>query len=285
MKKKVKQCVCFGLGLTLTFMVASIPFYKYRKYGDQFLNNKLKIQQVQEEDLNSFDVVFLGDSTACTSVSPLYLFNEFGFSTYNCATPFQWLKDSYDILNMVYPVQHMKMVILDINNAYLPFNQYSKFIKMQIFNVFPIFHYHSMLFESDSNPGINYWKGFHCYTQENPGVNLNYMNQDMPEEEIPWLEEIYLEKIYEFCAEKNILLVLTAVPNPMKWNSGKTKAIEAWASNHGIRFIDGNQHIQEIGLDGDTDYMDAGEHTSLSGSNKWMNYLGKILREEYHLKN
>lgn len=284
MKEKLKKILCFILVFVLVLLIASIPFYKYRKYGDQFLNNRWKIEQVQNERQDTFDVMFLGDSTMCMGYSPLYLFKEFGISSYNCGTPFQWMKDSYDILKMVQPMQHMKVLVLDINNAYLPFNQYTKFIKMQIFNAFPIFHYHSMLMENNSNPGINDWKGFHCYTQENPGVNLNYMESDMPEEEMPWLGKSYLEKIREFCAEKNISLVLTAVPNPMRWNSGKSKAVEEWAQENNIAFIDGNKHIQEIGLDGNTDYMDAGEHVNLNGSTKWMKYLGAVLKQQFDLK-
>ena len=283
MKKIVRNSISFMVGLALVLQIVSIPFYEYRKYGDQFINNRAKITRVEAEEPDSFEVIILGDSTTCMGYSPLYLFKVFGITSYNCGSPFQWMKDSYDILQMVYPMQHRKVLVLDINNAYLPFNQWTKFIKVQLFNVFPVFQYHSVLMEEEPVPVIDDWKGYHCYTQENPGVDLEYMNADFPLEELPWIAELYLKKIYSFCQCNDIELILTSVPNPAYWNNGRTKAVETWASSHDVTYIDGNQYLSEMSISGDTDYMDAGEHMNISGSSKWMSYLGSVLKEKYSL--
>ena len=58
MKGKLKKILCFIIVFVMVLLIASIPFYKFRKYGDQFLNNRWKIEQVQNERQDTFDGMF-----------------------------------------------------------------------------------------------------------------------------------------------------------------------------------------------------------------------------------
>ena len=53
------------------------------------------------EEKNTIDVLVIGDSESFTSISPLPIWNKYGFTMYNGGVSRQYMVDTYDYLNKV----------------------------------------------------------------------------------------------------------------------------------------------------------------------------------------
>lgn len=67
------------------------------------------------EKENTIDVLFLGDSEAYCSFSPMEMYNEYGFTSYVCATGAQRLYYTYDFFMKAFKNQKPKVVVLETN--------------------------------------------------------------------------------------------------------------------------------------------------------------------------
>ena len=94
----------------------------------------------------------------------------------------------------------------------------------------------------------------------------------------------YLDKIREICEANNIRLILMKAPSlaPV-WYDSDEEQVREYAKNHQLPYINFYEHLEEIGIDYETDTYDGGLHMNLSGADKVSEYLGGVLKEEYGL--
>ena len=60
-------------------------------------------------------------------------------------------------------------------------------------------------------------------------------------------------------------------------------ALELWAAEHDVAYLDLNLQSDAIGIDWSTDSKDGGDHLNASGAEKFSRYMSVILDEEYDL--
>ena len=91
----------------------------------------------------------------------------------------------------------------------------------------------------------------------------------------------YLEKIRVLCAEKGAQLVLIKAPTlyPVWWGEWDEQ-ISRYAEEKGLLYLNMLEHVEEIGIDWDTDTYDAGLHLNVWGAEKASAWLGEILQKE-----
>ena len=89
-----------------------------------------------------------------------------------------------------------------------------------------------------------------------------------------------LDRIVSLCHERNteVLFYVT----PWKGEFAYGNAMERYAEERGCAFLDLNQAIDEIGLDGKTDFSDE-SHLNYNGSVKIADYVGRYISEHYQL--
>jgi hypothetical protein len=88
------------------------------------------------------------------------------------------------------------------------------------------------------------------------------------------------------CEENGVELILMKAPTNTPqwyWYESWDRAVEAYAQEHGLRYYNFLNNIEEIGLDYTTDTYDQGGHLNLSGAEKLSKYFGKIMTEELDL--
>ncbi len=92
----------------------------------------------------------------------------------------------------------------------------------------------------------------------------------------------YLDKMRLLCEEKGIELMLIKVPtlSPIWYDSYDEQAVE-YAGKYGLTYINLYEHIQDMGIDYETDTYDGGLHMNLSGADKISEYLGEQLTSKY----
>jgi len=255
-----------------------------------------KVRAMESEPENSIDVLFLGDSESCDVYSPVQLYGEQGFTSYNTGSRAQRITDVYAIFQEELKRQSPKVVVLEVNTLFTKDTLYNSKDAAEMFmeQVLPITHYHSFykiaeIPEIISGMNTEYarasvLKGFWyrkvavAYTGPK-----NYMDSNTKRTSMSDGAQSYLTKIVDLAKSKGIEVLLVASPSPKNWTEGKSLSISDWAKANDVTFLDLNEKVDDIGIDWSTDSLDKGDHVNFYGTLKVNAYIGTVLKENYDL--
>ena len=65
------------------------------------------------------------------------------------------------------------------------------------------------------------------------------------------------------------------------WYDEYNDQMVAYAEKHGLKFYNFLEHVEEIGIDYQTDTYDAGLHMNLAGATKLTSYFAEILANDH----
>lgn len=89
-----------------------------------------------------------------------------------------------------------------------------------------------------------------------------------------------LDEIVQICKEKNIEIIFFTVPWQGEYKHGD--AMAEYAAENGYPYFNMFELLDEVGLDGNTDFSDAG-HLNTNGAKKVANYLGQYIVDNYDI--
>lgn len=290
---KIWQCLGFLAGLFLLLTGLSIAVRPGENDVYNLSNYTRTLEAVRMEKPQTIDVLFAGDSEASDGFSPLQFWGEQGISSYNISNPAQILNDSYAILVETVKEQNVKVLVLETSCMYLKSEIYSddQWLAMAE-KAFPIFHYHQVyrLLKPKSVSFQNIQKsaslkGFWLKTGVRPYEGtLEYMGSK-DADPLAFQSSTYpmLDKLIGACRENNIKVVLVSMPAPVYWNYSRHNAVQEWADEYGLEYIDFNLMNDELGMDWSQDTTDGGNHLSFSGTVKVCSWLADYLHKTYSL--
>lgn len=102
-------------------------------------------------------------------------------------------------------------------------------------------------------------------------------------EKMPAEQEEYLADLIS-CLQKHnkdALFIITPFSVESEYDQGKINYIRDYVTERGYKFLDMNQHLEEIGFDEATDYKDGGTHTNIVGADKVTVWFEDYLSENY----
>lgn len=247
------------------------------------------------EKANTIDFVVIGDSETYSSISPMQLWKEYGYTGYICGTPGQHMEDTYYSLEKFCETQTPKLVILEAN-AMFRSSGFQEDVQRVFFREveqsLPLIEYHDRwknLSLQDFTGQIQYnWinplKGFvPTYVSKPWKGGHDYMKKTDKMKEIEEVNRHYFDKIASFCREKEIPLLVINAPAPVNWNYQKHNAIKRIAKDYNVPYLDMNFSSKEMGIDWNQDSRDNGDHMNVYGAQKVTTFLGKYLAKEYRL--
>ena len=239
--------------------------------------------EISGEKDDTIDVIFLGDSLVYSSVSPMEIWNEYGYTSFECAEPAQILPDTYDYLEFAVKHQHPKIVMLEANVLFRnPKKRTMDTALAQAFRRYvPISVYHnnwkSYLQKGSMENWINIDKGYKFIPQVKPSNRKkDYMAYTDRKESIPKNNFKYIEKIIKLCEKNDIKLILVGFPSQASWRYNKHNAATAIAEKYGLDFI--NLNLEKLDIDWKKDTKDKGSHLNNSGSKKVSKFIGNYLK-------
>lgn len=316
MKKQILQSLTFILLFSFIFIQISNIFFP--KWATEMSRSKT----FYEQPVNSIDVLFIGTSTYMRSFSPLNLWNDFGFTSYNRASSVQLPMVTYYYLLESLKYQKPKVVVIDPRWLFFDFNidKYESWLrfsidtmkfsneKAQLINdvvkksekqtiisyYFPLFRFHSRWNELkswDFNRGTytryDYLRG---YLPLSTTCDCNRLeNQMEPTQEIAELNEdaiYYFNKMIELCKAQGIDLVFATTPKLASWDYSKYLAMKEYALEKQVYYIDYNlsELFDLVNLDPQSDFYDP-THLNINGANKVSEHFGKYLVSNFKLAN
>jgi len=263
-------------------------------------------------DAHRNDVLIIGDCEAYENISPVTLWEEYGYPSFIRGNAQQLLWHAWAMLEDALRHETPKVVVLSVlammygepqketyNRMALDGLRWSRTkyeaIKASMMEdeslasyVLPLLRFHERWNELGSADWQYYFSrrqvgiaGFVMRSdvkpvpegwESNPKLLPNYDFGEMAWE--------YLGKITALCEEKGIQLVLFKAPSlTPHWYGEWDAQIVQYAAEHGLAYLNALDKIAEIGLDYTLDTYDAGLHLNRQGAEKMSRYLGAYLKE------
>ena len=285
MKKIINICLFFLILFIMLIILSKIFIPKTniertatKSYGS---NNVLG-----EKD-NTIDLVVLGNSEACTSIIPMKLWEDYGYTSYSCGNPGQLLSDSIKTLQDVMKRQKPKVVVLEATSIYDKISITIP-IARAVKDLLPIAEYHQRwknltledFYSKVEYKSVDHMKGFRYKKISDPADISNYMQYTKDINKIGSIEKYYLKMISDYCKKNNIKLIIISVPSPKNWDYKKHNAVKKFADEEGVDYIDFNLLTDQLNIDWNTDTSDKGDHMNYYGSVKLTNYFEKYLNDK-----
>lgn len=301
-----------GLFLMAVIAIAGLWFLQkllVPKYMHGIVEGAMIAEYYGEE--KDHDVVFIGDCELYENISPAVLWEEYGINSYIRGSAQQLIWQSYylmedtlkyekpdvfvfNVLSMKYnepqkeaynrmSIDGMRWSMSKVNAIRASMTPEENFIEY----VFPILRFHSRISELEQDD--------FTYLFERDLVTHNgyYMRVDVKAaENVPEGKPLgdyqfgdnayyYLDKMVELCEKNGVELVLVKAPSLYPyWYDEWEEQMEAYAKEHGLKYYNFLEDIDEIGLDFSVDTYDAGLHLNLAGAEKMSTYFGNILATE-----
>ena len=306
-KNLIKGIVVITVFAIALSMVSRILMLKSEDGYDQ-------MQSLYKQKKNTVDVLFLGSSKIHCQVDTGVLWDNYGIAAYDLSGAEAPTWNSYYFMKEALKTQTPKVIIYDasiigfrqdvlsqpsvwsmVNNYGMHWNKnrvdqlyvntwdFNEFKKL----LFPLDTMHSRYGEltkndfSDVNNDISY-KGFDYRDTvvpfDRPTANLVTDELEVNEKHID-----YLLRMNSVAVEKNIPFIVMISPyvvteeEQMYFNY-----IKRICDENEIKFVDLDQKYDEIGLDFATD-MAENIHLNFSGTMKFSDYLGKMIKEDYEV--
>lgn len=313
MKKNLKNILSVTAVLLIFALVLSfLTILLTPKYMEDLVEGSFVSQYYREA--GDHDVIFIGDCEVYANFSPMELYREAGITAYVRGTSQQLIWQSYYLLKETLEYETPKAVVWNVNAM-----RYSAPIKEE-FNrltidqmrwsdekvgmilasmteeedflsyVFPILRYHSR-FDKLTDEDLEY-----LFTVKDNTFNGYQMHKGVvPVGTLPAVRRLgnyqfgdicyeYLDKMRLLCEEKGVELILIKAPSVQPhWYDEYNDQMVAYAETHGLKFYNFLEHVEEIGIDYQTDTYDAGLHMNLPGATKLSGYFAEILANDHNI--
>lgn len=281
--KRIVGAAAFIVGLVLLLAVSSYLLVPRDNTAAAGMEEPLANGILGEKE-NSIDILVLGDSESYSSISPLQLWEEKGYTAYVCGTASQRLTYSNTMLRRAFQKQKPKIVILETLTVYRNMSLGNVGLT-EIARYFPVFQYHDRWKSYDLKGlgnGVKYnwtndYKGYFYSNQVAPAYNTEYMTPTEKSAKIANANRNYIQKIKDFCDENGAELILLSTPSPQNWDYESHNGIATLASELGCEYIDLNLMNDVVNIDWSQDTRDGGDHLNYSGATKVTHYLAEYL--------
>ena len=296
----------FALLLTLATMLLQ-PKYMTDLEEGSFISQYYR-------EAGGHDVIFIGDCEVYANFSPMEMYRHRGITAYVRGTSQQLIWQSYHVLEETLTYETPWAVVYNVNamrysepvsEAYNRLTadkmRWSK-SKAQLIRagmteeedfwsyVFPILRYHSR-FDELTAEDVQYlfrekdntWNGYQMNAGIVPMESLP-TRRPLPDYQFGDICYEYLDKMRKLCESKGVELILIKAPSQYPyWYEEYDNQIRGYAEEHGLRFYNFTEAVDEIGLDFWVDTYDAGLHLNLTGATKMSRYFADILAEAHDI--
>ena len=285
--------VFLGLGWTAGQLLLP-PRTEYGSMWDAYL----------QEPAESEDILFFGSSLVYCSVIPAYIWEQSGLRSFVLAGPEQTMPMTLYSLREACRTQDPKLVALDCTAMFFP--RYKNYTKANLsympmgtnritatFRSAPAREWPSLLF-----PILYDHYRWREITPEELGKRLRPEQSETAGYTVltsTWTENVpeiwdefslenadynrnleYLREIRDFCAEREIALLLYLTPTASKLPEASLRAVREDTAALGITFEDFNEQLPMLGIDDESDWYDC-LHFNLRGAEKYSRWLAEYL--------
>ena len=288
-KKSIARIAVFIAVVLIVLEVTSALFDDEFWFTNKYpYDRNMRSSAYSLEPEGQIDVINIGDSLSYAALSPLELFRDYGFTSYNLGQEGQIPVETYFTLRKACKTQPIKVVLLEMDFILYTddyFNLYTSFFAEMLWTKYPSLRYHYMWQRLSKKRSIReFYKGYLVNERIMPytgGEYYDYKNTECSDINDDYLKMFGL--ICNYCKNKGIHLILYSAPAPVCYKITDHNAISKLAKEYGLEYIDANCDLDKIQIDWSKDTHDEGDHLNLSGTRKMTKYLGDYLAQNCDL--
>ena len=279
MKNLFKSIIFIAIFIFLYygFSYLLLPKENIKEYG----LIKTSEYEILGEAKNSVDAIVVGDSLVYSSVIPMEIYGNYGYTVFDCAEAAFILPDAYDYYKVAMESQHPKIAILGGNMFFRNTRKRKWYIKYEraLKKAMPLLNYHNnwknVLF---SNYGLmSIQKGYKLNKTIKSGEYLDYMKENDKEYVMIESNLEYLKRFVDLAKKYNTKLIIVGFPSQNSWNYQRDKKFNELSKELGFTFINLNKY--DLNINWETDTKDEGGHLNYFGALKASNVIGNILKD------
>lgn len=207
------------------------------------------LRVLDQEQPDTLDVVFFGDSSVMTAINPNAIWRETGIPSADISTPAMDIMEAYRAFQKLVTTQHPKLVFLETSFFYYGGNLdgMRSLAKDQIGALLPVTRYHNtwrQVFKHEPESPL----GTHGYTPYSGVVPYtgpaDYMSQNTGYHDYSIFNHHMIAKIMQLAKENQIQIVFYSSPCPRLYTHAIHKALQDDANRYGVPYIDLNPQEQ-----------------------------------------
>ena len=288
-KRNYIKAICFALLIACLTALFSWILYPRNNYTEDAMDAISGNCLLGEPD-NSIDVLFVGDSNAYASVSPLELWKNYGITSFVSATSAQPICETEDFVKAGFRNQSPKLVVLESDNLYRECTV-GKYAFTKLKTLIPLLQYHDrwkLIGTELAGFRKNFtrtdaFKGYVFDTTVAPYMlsTEDYM-QKASSYELGIAVEWSLKDIKKQCDDHHAQLLIITAPN-LNWTYDRHNTVQQLADNLGVKYLDLNTAEDMQPIDWKTETKDFGVHVNHSGALKISEYTGKFIQDNYNI--
>lgn len=302
--------VCIILAVTVIYFVLQLLFLP--KYPRESTGIVKGFNQLEKD---SVDVLFMGASQMFSSIDAKRLTDEYGISSYDYGASRQMISTTEYYLDEALKTQHPKLVMIEsceilhemsdeirdevIAYSYSPMpmseEKYTYLFRDTGEDVaetlklcyLPLLSYHNkwkslqlkdiletLFFDAYVDYSL---RGFNPREGCNP-QKMAFLDDYVQESRMPEENAKVILSIAEKCKSKGIKLVFFKTPSA-NWTKGDSICTKKFMSENGIEFLDLHDHLDEIGINQNTDFIDL-YHLNQGGAEKCTEFVSRTIVDE-----
>ncbi len=265
-------------GIFLGLLILGSALMQPTRWFDEKLlqNRNARSTQMREQKEDTIDLLNLGDSLSVTGFTPMELWKERGYTSFNIGADGIHMSEAYYALVEACSRQHPKYALLESLTLirYNPRDDRQMVLSQPLYHTFDLLKYHSHWKRMIEGPGVMiYHRGYVVNGKSRPYEgDPNYLTDreigDVHEDRVPDLNRYYFRRMHEFCADRDITLVIYSMPSPKDYSLRRVNVMEAFAREEGVPYVDLNRYVEDMGIDWSRDTSDRGDHLNVYGASK-----------------
>lgn len=283
-RKNILKIILFGVIVLAALVIASAMMRPTKWFDEKLIQNRnSRGIQLMEQKENTIDVLNIGDSLSTAGFSPMELWRQRGYTSFNIGADGLRMAEAYYAVEEACEKQSPKYLMIEslYMFRYSTGQDLQMVLSQPLYHVFSFLRYHSIWKYKLEGPGVMiYHKGY--TVNENVGEyegEPGYLDLDLEEGNrttIPAFNSYYFDRIKDFCDKRGIKIILYSMPSASNYNWERIEQVEAFAKEKGVEYVDLNQISDRIGIDWEWDTNDGGDHMNLNGAIKVTTYLGEF---------
>ncbi len=265
-----------------------------------FMNEKFMVQnhlangrngvyaKLAVESKDTLDVIVIGDSESYTTVSPMELWKNYGYTSYAAGKPGAKISDVENVLRTAFKKQHPKVVMLESNVLFryepedaMPQSKVSR----AVYRNLPLLKYHDAWKSPFMELRTKTYKGFPISATVKPFSETNVTKHSAWKTVIEDVNREVFTSMKRLCEDNGAQLIIYSAPSPINYSAKKVAAVKTFAKAESVKFLDLNTKDKELDINWKKDTRDQGDHLNVAGAVKTTEYIGKYLSENFEIPN
>lgn len=261
--------------------------------GRWFLEGRIKDRNARDAEITTIprdciDIYNIGNSLAMVGISPMDLWKDEGFTSFNLCKGAAKTSEAYYLLKHGLDYQHPDLILIESNMLFRtddPLSDLGTGLTEFFEYYFPFCRYHNLWQAVGSAPSLReYYMGYLISEHILPYTgDTDYLKPTDERKKIERLSTYYMDRILRLCEKNDIDVIFYSLCSPKCYDTTRLNSIRDYAQSRGLTYIDLNQNWEEIGIDWSHDTRDEGDHLNEYGVAKVTSYIGNFLRENYSL--